>query len=255
MLVCLKVYMEWPKTRTSWNLKNYGFSIYTSSTIGWTSWNGVVAIATHSIRNYKFSRYNRFNLNVVNYLIQVGFKFFFMPPCMAIASSFSPPIPLISSEQVRFSSSSKSLTSYLKVVLDFFFGGEVTCSRLNVSLGVGGFVFIFNRWDWHVGKGDVVVKCAGLFFFKNCSLVIGSGETCCCCATWRSWVVGDTSFFWVVIISERILDKGNHFLNKMFKIDLKEYVFVLVLLETKLAVAFFNIQSNELVQPIIGLTL
>jgi len=33
-----------------------------------------------------------------------------------------------------------------------------------------------------VGKGDVVER-AGLFSFKNCSLVIGLGETCCCYIT------------------------------------------------------------------------
>ncbi len=49
MLVCLKVYMEWPKTRTSWNLKNYGFSICTCSTSSWTCWNDFIATSTGSI--------------------------------------------------------------------------------------------------------------------------------------------------------------------------------------------------------------
>jgi hypothetical protein len=44
MLICLRVFLEWPKTRIGWNLKNYGFSIYTCSIIGWTSWNDFVAI-------------------------------------------------------------------------------------------------------------------------------------------------------------------------------------------------------------------
>jgi hypothetical protein len=31
--------------------------------------------------------------------------------------------------------------------LDFFRGGEVIGSRLNMSFGVGGFVCIFSQWD------------------------------------------------------------------------------------------------------------
>jgi hypothetical protein len=72
-----------------------------------------------------------------------------------------------------------------------------------------------------VGKGDVVVKCANLFSFNNYSLVISSGETCRCCATWRSWLVSDTSSFGVIVLDEGTLDKGNHFLNKMSKIGLE----------------------------------
>jgi hypothetical protein len=71
-----------------------------------------------------------------------------------------------------------------------------------------------------VGKGDVVER-AGLFSFKNCSLVIGLGETCCCYITLCSWLVGDKSSFGVVILDEGTLDKGNHFLNIMFKIGLE----------------------------------
>ncbi len=78
------------------------------------------------------SRNNRFNLNVVNYLIQVGFKFFFNVALCSEGLSYSPPPPLISSEKVFFSSSFESLTSDPKVVLDFFLTNEV------VSLGFKG---------------------------------------------------------------------------------------------------------------------
>ncbi len=57
--------------------------------------------------------------------------------------------------------------------------------------------------------------------FKNCSLVTSSDETCHYCATWRSWLVGGTTFSRVVVLGEDISDKGNHFLNKMFKIGLE----------------------------------
>jgi hypothetical protein len=66
---------------------------------------------------------------------------------MAIASSFSPPLPPISSEQVHSPSFFESLTDDPKVVMDFFFGGEVTSSRLNLSFGVGGSIHNFNQWD------------------------------------------------------------------------------------------------------------
>ncbi len=71
-----------------------------------------------------------------------------------------------------------------------------------------------------MGKGDVVVECVGLLSFKNYSLVIGSDETYCCCATWHSWLVGDIGFFGVVL-GEGISDKRNHFLNIMSKIGLE----------------------------------
>jgi hypothetical protein len=68
-----------------------------------------------------------------------------MLPYVVVASSSSPPPPAISSEQVHSSSFSKSLTSDLKVVLDFFFGDEVTCLGLNLFLGVVSFVHIFSQ--------------------------------------------------------------------------------------------------------------
>ncbi len=68
-----------------------------------------------------------------------------------------------------------------------------------------------------MGKGDVVVECVSLFFFKNYSLVTCQNETYHCCATWCFWLVGDTSSSKVVVLDEGTLDKGNHFLNRMSK--------------------------------------
>ncbi len=59
----------------------------------------------------------------------------------------SPLLPPISFEQVCSSSSFEPLTIDPKVVLDFFLGGDVTGSRLNMSFGVGGSIHIFNQWD------------------------------------------------------------------------------------------------------------
>jgi len=70
-----------------------------------------------------------------------------MLPCVVVSSSFYPPLALISSEQVRSSSFFESLTDDPKVTLDFFLGDEVTSSGLNLFLGVGGFVSVFNQWD------------------------------------------------------------------------------------------------------------
>ncbi len=90
-----------------------------------------------------------------------------------------------------------------------------------------------------MGKGDVLVKHVGLLSFKNYSLVTSSGETCCYCATWRSRWVGDTSSFGVVVFYEGTSNKGNHFLNRMFKIGLEKQLSILVLLKTKLVALFF----------------
>jgi hypothetical protein len=49
MLIYFRVFVEWPKTRTIWNLKNYGFSICIDSITGWTGWNDFVAIVTSSV--------------------------------------------------------------------------------------------------------------------------------------------------------------------------------------------------------------
>jgi hypothetical protein len=61
-----------------------------------------------------------------------------MLPYIAVALSYPLPPP-ISFEQARSSSSFESLTDNPKIVLDFFLGGELTNSRLNLSLGVGDF--------------------------------------------------------------------------------------------------------------------
>jgi hypothetical protein len=38
--------MEWPKIGTSWVIGNYGFSIWTGSTIGWTSCDASITTTT-----------------------------------------------------------------------------------------------------------------------------------------------------------------------------------------------------------------
>jgi hypothetical protein len=68
-----------------------------------------------------------------------------MLPWVDVALNSFPPLPPISLKHVHSSSSSESLISDPKVVLDFFLGGEVTGSRLNLSLGVGDYIRIFNR--------------------------------------------------------------------------------------------------------------
>jgi len=148
---------------------------------------------------------------------KLGSSFSSMLPCVAVTLKKIPSPPPISSEQVRSSSSSKSITYDSKVVINFFFGGEETSSRLNLSLGVGDFGCIFSWWDWHVGKGDVVVEHVGLFSFKNYSLVTCLGETCCC-TTCHSWLVSDIGFSRVDVIGEGTSDKGNHFLNRIYRI-------------------------------------
>jgi len=67
-----------------------------------------------------------------------------MLSCVAITSSSFPPLPPISCKQIHFSSFFESLTDDPKVILDFFFSGEVIVSRLNLSLGVGNSMHIFS---------------------------------------------------------------------------------------------------------------
>jgi hypothetical protein len=43
MLICLKVFVEWQKIGTSWNLKNCGFSICRGSTAGWNDYVATIA--------------------------------------------------------------------------------------------------------------------------------------------------------------------------------------------------------------------
>jgi len=52
--------------------------------------------------------------------------------------------PPISFEQVRSSSSFESTTYDLKVVLDFFLGGEATNLKFNLSFNVGGSMHILS---------------------------------------------------------------------------------------------------------------
>jgi hypothetical protein len=61
-----------------------------------------------------------------------------MLPCVGVALSYPLPHP-ISFERAHSSSSFESLTDNPKIVLNFFLGGELTNSRLNLCLGVGDF--------------------------------------------------------------------------------------------------------------------
>jgi hypothetical protein len=72
--------------------------------------------------------------------------------------------------------------------------------------------------DMHVGKGDVVVERVGLLSFDNCSLVTCLGETCQSCTTCHFWLANDIGSFGVVVIGEGTSYKGNHFLNRTYRI-------------------------------------
>jgi hypothetical protein len=74
----------------------------------------------------------------------LGSSFSSMLPYVDVTLSYFPPPPPISYDKVHSSSSSESITNDPKVVLDFFLGGEVIGSRLNMSLGVGGLIYVFD---------------------------------------------------------------------------------------------------------------
>jgi hypothetical protein len=82
---------------------------------------------------YKFSKLNRFHLDVVNYFIQIGFKFFFN---VVMCSYY---IKLLSSSTsnfiwtISFLVFFTSTTCVLKVILNFFFNDEVLGLRFNLS--------------------------------------------------------------------------------------------------------------------------
>ncbi len=148
MLICLKVSVEWPGTWTCWNLENCGFSICTSSTTGWISWDDSIATLIGFVMKTT-SLTNIIGLSWMLVITQcrLGSGSSSIMSYVAVASSFSPPLSPFSSKHVHSSSFSKSLTSDSKIVLDFFLGSEVIGSRLNLSLGVGSYVHIFNWWD------------------------------------------------------------------------------------------------------------
>jgi hypothetical protein len=138
---------------------------------------------------------------------------------ITIVLIFYPPPPPISWKQVCSSSSFKSIIGDPTIVIDFWFNGEVTRSRLNLSFSVSSYVHIFSCWDWCVGKGNAIVEHVDLLSFKNSSLVIGSSETYCCYATLRYQLADDTCSFGVVVFGEGNSNKGNHFINKISKIS------------------------------------
>jgi len=170
--------MEWPKTRTWWVIKNNGFSTWTCSIIGWTSFDASATTTTcywNSVISTIGSTGLAWMLSIT--WSRLGSCSSFRLPYVTVAWNSSPPPPPILFEQVSSSSSFESTTYDLKLVIDFFLSVEVTCSRLNLSLGVGNYVHVFSLWHWHTNKGEVMVECASLFSFKNCSLVISSSET------------------------------------------------------------------------------
>jgi hypothetical protein len=141
-------FVQWLETGTSWNLRKlwvfylYKFN-YMLNKLGW--------FCTYSYklcgfcnRYYRFSKLNKFNLNVVNDLIPIGFKFFLDATLCSCCIKLFPPTPPISFEQVHSSFFSKSTICDLKIVIDFFLNGKVTYSKLNLSFGVRNFVRNFN---------------------------------------------------------------------------------------------------------------
>jgi len=214
--------MEWLETRIGWGIENNGFSTWTSSTIGWTGCDAF-ATTTTCYLDYVISTIGSTGST---WMLSITWSRWgscssYMLPYVTIAWNSFPPPPPILSEHVCSSSSFDSTTYDLKVVLDLFFNGQVTFSRLNLSLGVGNYVHVFRLWHWHLGKGEVVVECVSLFSFKKCSLMTGSGETYYFWATCCFWLANDTSFFGVVVFGEISLDNGNHFLNKIYRISHK----------------------------------
>ncbi len=151
MLICFKVFMEWLETKKSWNLKNYGFSICIGSITCWTNWDDFVAITIGCVGStMDITSLIDTTCSILMLLIiwcRLGSGSSLMLPCVAVTLSFYPPLLPISFEHVCSSSSSKSITDDSKVLLDFFLGGEITSSRLNLSLGVGSSIRIFIRWD------------------------------------------------------------------------------------------------------------
>ncbi len=107
---------------------------------------------------------------------KLGSNFSSMLPCVIIACSFSPPPPPILSEHVCSSASSESITCDMKIILDFFLGGEVTNSRLSLSLGVGGCIHVL-VYETHMLVKAKLWLSVLVFFPKNYSLVTSSDET------------------------------------------------------------------------------
>jgi hypothetical protein len=72
-----------------------------------------------------------------------------------------------------------------------------------------------------------MVERAGFLSFENYPLVTNLGETCCCCTTCHSWLVGDTGFYGVVVFGEGTSNKWNHFLNKISRISVFDIGWIL----------------------------
>jgi hypothetical protein len=99
MWICLRVFVKWLETKIGWNLENYGFSICTSSTTCWKGWNDSIIVAADSIIETTCSTNTTSSIWML--LVtwsELGLGYSSMLPCMAIASSFFPPLPPISLE-------------------------------------------------------------------------------------------------------------------------------------------------------------
>ncbi len=93
---------------------------------------------------HNFNMFNRFNLDVINNLVQIGCRFFFeviLYLLLEIPCHLHLPSPLNKfSPHPRLS---QQFEPY-KWFWVFFLGGDVACLKLNLSHGVGSFVRVFS---------------------------------------------------------------------------------------------------------------
>ncbi len=92
ILIYFKFSIKWPETGTSWNLKNYGFFIWTNSTIGWIGCDDFVAKITccvgfvmgiTSSTNSTCSKGSTWMLSI--FWSKLGSGFSSMLPCVFVA--------------------------------------------------------------------------------------------------------------------------------------------------------------------------
>jgi len=122
--------------------------MYTSLIKGWTGWDDLMVIFIGSIMETIGSTDTIGSTWMLSITwSKLGLSSSLMLPCIVVASSFYPPPPLISFEQVRSSSFLESIAGDRKIVLDFFFGNEVIGSSFSISFSVGGSMHVFSRWD------------------------------------------------------------------------------------------------------------
>ncbi len=124
ILICLKLSMEWPKTKTCWVIKNYGFFIWIGLTTSWTNCD-VFVVTTIGCLNSIIGTTSLTSSIGLTWMLSItysklGSSSFYRLPFVAVAWNSSPPPPPISSEHVHSSSSFEWTTCDLKVVLDLF---------------------------------------------------------------------------------------------------------------------------------------